>query len=463
MPYSGYDPQQPGALPDVSGGGRDPSAYYALSPGGRFPGDIYSYLEYLSGLDRGTAGSNPDYNVPDWLQNLPGSGGNVLRRLLSAHERNVQNGGTGQSPDLPGGPLHSFFSGPGAYYGPPGGELNGVIDIGRPTPWDGVDDPGLGRGVSETVPGGGGGRGGGGGNRTPLAPPIPYAGLSFRPSFEAWNPSGAGGPITTPGRSSLFGAATPTPAGPRPGTTPGRGGAGGGAGGGRAGRGSGVGGAGGGGGRNNQNLGVGARPGSSPPAGLQDFLDSLGRATDPVHFRQTGEDFRAGTLGGVDVGNLDRGTPGWLFDPTTGIVNTSGFPGATPFGPETGQNRDSYIAQLHDQGLSNESIATLLGPYGFTYTGPSAALRSDSKPGEGMFDLRPGTWEWNWGTGPVLVDKELRAQGQGGYSFARDLSGRPAGSDDGPNLGRAVTDVAMAGRDPSFNDPSSFAWGALAY
>lgn len=462
MPYSGFDPQQPGSLLDVSGGGRDPSAYYALSPGGRFPGDTYFYLEYLSALDRGTAGGDPDYNVPDWLQNLPGSGGNVLRRLLSAHERNVQNGGTGQSPDLPGGPPHSFFSGPGAYYGPPGGELNGVIDIGRPTPWDGVDDPGLGRGVSETGPGDGGGRGGGGGNRIPLAPPVPYAGLSFSPSFEAWNPSGSRGPITTPGRSSLFGAPAPTP---RPGATPGRGtgtGTGAGAGGGAGGRG---GGNGGGGGRNNQNPGTGAgtRPSSTPPPGLQDFLDSLGKPTDPVHYRQTGEDFRAGTLGGVDVGNLDRGTPGWLYDPTTGIVNTSGFPGPTPFGPSYGQGLTSYTNQLHDQGLSNESIATLLGPYGFTYTGPSASLRSDAQPGEGMFRTNPAEWNWNWGTGPVLVDKEQRAQGQGGYSFARDLSGRPAGGDEGLDLGRAVKDVAMAGRDPSFNDPSSFAWGALAY
>src|SRR6185436_160942 len=65
-------------------------------------------------------------------------------------------------------------------------------------------------------------------------------------------------------------------------------------------------------------------------------------------------------FGGVDVNNIDFRTPGWLDDPTTGILNTAGMPNATPFGPNSnnrgGYNQafDAYLNQLHDQGLSTD-------------------------------------------------------------------------------------------------------------
>lgn len=433
MPYTGFDPQTPASPYDVSGGGLDPSAYYALSPGGRFPGDVQNVLEWLAAQSRGTAGGNPSYDVPDWLQRLPGSGGNIIRRLLSAHERNVQTGGTGQQPTLPGGQPHTFFSGPGAYYGPPGGELNGVVDIGRPGIWDGPDDPGLGRGVSDTSPAPRQRGGGGGGGGVQMGAFQPTQQLTFKPSFVGWNPIAQGGASipSSIGPSSLYGSPTPAP---KPNPRQGNSGTANGAGSGNTGSGSGRRVGGGGSNRNNPITPSTTPPGaavskplsgpkSSSPADILEWLSGLGDLpgglTEAAQNRMTGADLRNQQFGGIDVGNLDRGTPGWLFDPTTGIVNTGGFPGATLQAPHDQQSFDSYLTQLHDLGFSNESISTVLGRQGYQQN-------------------EDGGWNWNWGAGPVV-------RGDNGYQFARDASVPRGGG--------------SAGEHSQITSPDPRAWG----
>lgn len=391
MPYTGYDPFGP---QDPSGGGLDPSLYYALSSGGRFPGDEQNYLEYLAAQSRGTAGGNPDYDVPDWLTRLGRIG-----RLLGSHERNVQRGGEGQAPSDVGGYPYHFFSGPGASYGPPGGPLHGLVDQGRPTdPWDGPDRP---QGGSTGGGDGKGGRGGGGPkfnfNFTP------YAGMQHQSSFVDWQPTQAFAGSSGPTRfaqgqgSSSRPAQTTPPLGAGGGVRlPGVGG-GGGQGGGRGGAGQGGQGRGGGRGGGGKGGGKNTKPTQTDPAA--EFLSWLfgSRGEGNRWGAAPGPGLRPNIGGGVDVNNIDKGTPGWMQDPTTGIWDTRGMPNATPFGPNPGESFDSYLGRLHDSGLDSEAIGGLVGPYGFHQN-------------------EKGEWEQGWGTGPVI-------RGPGGYQFANENRG----------------------------------------
>lgn len=395
MPYTGFDPYGP--EPDPSGGGLDPSFYYAASPGGRFPGDEQNRLEWQAAHSRGTAGGNPDYDVPDWATRLGKFG-----RLLGLHERNAQQGGEGQEPGAVGGYPYHFFSGPGASYGPPGGPLHGLVDQGRPgDPWDGADRP-------EYVPQDTGsgkkkhGGGGGGGGFNFAAMPA-YQGIQHQGSFVDWQPTQPFGAASGPTRF-VPGQGSSTP---RPIAAPAAGGAGKpGVGGQRGAGGGGVGGVGGGAGpgkgRGGKGAGTGAgtgkgkpgklTPGSPRPNGSGNPLDSLLAWLTGRDRVGPGGSLRDSIGGGVDPNNLDMGTPGWMRDPTSGVHNTGGFPGATPFAPNPGENFDSYLTRLHDAGFDSGSIGGMLGPNGFK--------QNDQ-----------GGWEWGWGTGPVV-------RGADGYQFA---------------------------------------------
>lgn len=403
MPYTGYDPYGP---QDPSGGGIDPSLYYALSPGGRFPGDTQNYLEYLAAQSRGTAGGNPDYDVPDWMTRLGRIG-----RMLGAHERNVRQGGEGQAPSDVGGYPYQFWSGPGASYGPPGGPLHGLVDQGRPTdPWDGADRP-QGGGTNAD---GGKGHGGGGGQKFNFNF-TPYAGMQHQSSFVDWQPtqafSGSSGPTRfVLGRGSTSMPATKPP--PPLGGGFGAGGGGGKGGGGRGGGGKGGrGGGGAGGGKNGKPTGPASGGGSGDPN--LDFLSWLVSSRgDPNRWGAAmGPGLRQNIGGGVDPNNIDKGTPGWMQDPTTGIWDTRGMPNATPSGPEPGESFDHYLTRLHDSGLDSEAIGGLVGPYGFHQTDA-------------------GDWEQGWGTGPVI-------HGPDGYQFANAAGGKAGlnGGLGGPNGG----------------------------
>ena len=390
MPYTGFDPYGP--EPDPSGGGLDPSFYYAASPGGRFPGDDQFFLEWLAAQSRGTAGGNPDYDVPDWMTKW-----GKLGRALGWHERNVQNGGEGQSPNLPGGYPYHFFSGPAASYGPPGGPLHGLVDQGRPgDPWDGADRPPY--VPQDTRDGKKKGGGGGGGHKFTF---TPYQGMQGQGgSFVGWQPthpfSGSSGPT----QFVQGGGAAPVTTTPSGTVAPGMGG---------GGRGNGGGGQGGGGGKGagkNGGKGQGTPGGGGKPGQGGDPLgDLLGWLTGRRDRVGPGHSLRDSIGGGVDTGNLDKGTPGWLRDPTTGVHNTGGFPGPTPFGPNSGESFDSYLTRLHDAGFDSGSIGSMLGPYGYR--------QNDA-----------GGWEWGWGTGPVV-------RGENGYQFANQGGSIPVMTDPG--------------------------------
>lgn len=311
--------------------------------------------------------------MPDWLTGLGRIG-----RLLGAHERNVQQGGAGQEPSLPGGYGYHGFSGPGAAYGPGGiTPTRGLFDQGRPADaiWD----------MPEMRPPGGGdggpaprrrGGGGGGGNFEF----TPYAGLQHRAQFVDWQPIAPGTSSNEPTRF-VPGAGSSTPAtsvppapGGKPGKQPGgRGGRGGAGGGGGTGRGGGrQPGAGGGGG--------GARqPGAQGGGGDGSIFDSPAPPRGP--FVNVGGSARPNIMGGIDTNFLDFRTPGWRRDPTTGIVNTSGMPLPTPPAQGAFESDSAYRERLHDIGFTEDDIMSMTGP------------------GSG------------WGTGGVV-------RGEGGYQFA---------------------------------------------
>lgn len=396
MAYTGYDPYGP--APDNSGGGLDPSLYYAISPGGRFPGDEENYREYLAAQSRGTAGGNPGYDVPDWVERF-----GKLGRLAGWHERNVQNGGEGQSPNQVGGYPYHFFSGPGASYGPPGGPLHGLVDQGRPgDPWDGADRP-------EYVPQdtkGGKKKGGGGGGGSFNLVPQPYAGLSGGGSFVDWQPthpfSGSTGPTRFVGGQGASSPATAPVTQGAPGAAgPGRGAVGGG--GGRGGRGRGLGSGKGKGGAKGGGKGGDKQGNLDPETLLEILLGPRGlRRHDPLG---PGPGLRESIGGGVNTNNIDMGTPGWMRDPTAGVHNTGGMPGPTPFAPNPGDTFDSYLTRLHDAGFDSGSIGSMLGPNGFK--------QNDQ-----------GGWDWGWGTGPVI-------RGADGYQFANQGGSTPVMWDPG--------------------------------
>lgn len=399
MPWTGFDGPQPGDPIDVSGGGADPTLYYGLAPGSPFPGTDQNYLGYNSGNPYGT----PGYAPPGWLAWLAGHvrGGETL---LNAHTGNVNGPGAGQDPGLgTAGYPYQFFSGPGAPYGPANGPGHGLVDMGRPPGeiWDHPEwQP---EGTSTSGKGGGKGKGGQQAGHFSFQP---YQGLNYHSSFVDWQPTTPG---TTPKGATRFVAGAgsslpggPVPAGPGGPQKPGKGGKGG------RGGGNGPGGAGTGPGAPNagkpgpgkpggQNGPSGGPYGSNPadPNSARPRLGYSGHGTDSM-------------FGGVDVNNIDFRTPGWLGDPTTGILNTAGMPNATPFAPDSNnrggysQAFDEYLNRLHDQGLSTNDIMSLLGPYGY---------KIDDN----------GDFQWQWGSGPVV-------RGDNGYTFARQASGGGGGA-----------------------------------
>lgn len=400
MAYTGFDPFGP---QDPSGGGLDPSFYYAVSPGGRFPGDVEAYLEWRAAQSRGTAGGDPDYDnagTQNLMNKIPGAGGKFLQWLAKFHANN-QAGGEGQSPDLPGGYPYHFFSGPAAQFGPPGGPLHGLVDQGRTSggTWD-QDRPGGDLGGNDDGKKKGGG--GGGSNFGPLTL-QPYQWLNHKSSFVDWQPtqpfSGSSGPTRfVQGQGSSFPSAQPPAGG-----TPGPGLSGGGKGKGKDGAGGGKGKKNAGGKNGDQKTGPGQK---SPLDELMDMLFSgpgLGTRGNAQRFGAPGGAMREGMGAGVNPNNLDMGTPGWMRDPTAGVNNTGGFPNPTPSAPRPGESYNDYMTRLHDQGFGTGDILSMLGPNGYRQNGA-------------------GDWEWGWGTGPVVRDES-------GYHFAnqqpgsRDISG----------------------------------------
>jgi hypothetical protein len=309
-----------------------------------------------------------------------------------------------------GGPVN-FFSGPGATYTSPGSTLNGLGDIGNPRPADGTDSPGLGA-VPNSGPlsGGGGGKGhggGGGGGGTYVF--HPYGGLQGQGAFVNWNPKypgqAAGGATFTGGSPSSDRPALAPPPPPRgSGGVPGQGEPGGGGkapGGGSAGRSPG-------------------KPGKTPAQDLPAPGAGLGARPAPRQSDPLNQGYK-----GVDTTNLDRGTPGYVQDSTTGIQDTAGMPMGTLPAPKPGESYQDYMTQLHDLGYSQDSIASIVGRYGF---------------GPGPTGPGPGGEGWNWGTGPVM-------RGANGYGFANQQPG--LGATGGPNaadrIGGGGSGTSIAG------------------
>lgn len=436
MPETGFDPFggfTPGAPIDMSGPGTDPSYAWALAPGGRFPGDEYFWREYQAALANGTAGGDPNYD-PNRAQEWLSGRHSLLGMLMRGHIAN-QAGGPGQAPTLPGGYPWQGASGPGAAYGPGGNSpTRGLFDLGRPpdTAWDSPEHRPPGE-IEVNSPAKKKGNGGGKGHYTF----TPVNGIQHQSQFVDWQPITPG---TTSTEATRFipglGSSTPiqtqasAPAAAGRGKQPraGRAGAGGGDGGSRTGAGAGT------------KPIAGARPGGGGTPVPLGQVPGSGDGSVPRGAQiNLGTTMRENIFGGVDTNNLDHRTPGWLRDPTTGIMNTSGFPNATPFAPTSGgyrtsmgqlipgQNFDDYATALHDAGYNSEDILSLLGPYGY---------RQDDQ----------GNWQWGWGTGPVMRDPVT-----GAYGFARDFSGRQLGasgpgSSEGRSGGgaRGATDLASA-------------------
>lgn len=342
---------------------------------------------------------------------------------MNANTANVRSPGAGQDPSAPAGYGYQFYSGPGAAYGPGGvSPTRGLVDEGKP-PGSAYDSP-------EYRPPGGNDAGpagkpkGGGRAHTSFAGAYqPYQGMQSHPQFVDWQPSPPGMPVQGATRFVGGGPSSTTPAPPPAPGKPGKGGgkspaaAPGGAGGGT---GAGAGrppltGAGG--------PGAGQRPGGAGTGAAPQDGSSIFKPGIPGQ-NVNHPDLRGGIFGGVDTNYLDYRTPGWLRDPTTGTYNTSGFPNATPFAPNSnnrgGANQafDAYVTALHDAGFGTDDIMSLVGPYGY---------RLDDR----------GDWQWGWGTGPTV---STGAHG-GGYTFARDASGGGKGgnSSDKPNAADRLT------------------------
>ncbi len=115
---------------------------------------------------------------------------------------------------------------------------------------------------------------------------------------------------------------------------------------------------------------------------------------------------------GIDAGNIDRGTPGWMRNPTTGTNDTAGMPLPTPRVPQPGESEGQYMDYLHGLGYGVDDIFGLMG-------------------GGRGFERDTGTGEWGWdgwGTGPVV-------RGQDGYQFANAAGGGAGGRDGGGGSG----------------------------
>jgi hypothetical protein len=321
----------------------------------------------------------------------------------------------GQPPTDPstGGP-NNFWSGPGAAFGPPGSTLGGTGDIGRPAPMDGTDSAGLGNvggpGGSAAPPAKGRGGGGGGGGTYVF---HPYGGLQGQGSFVNWDPTYPGQTPDAATFTSGSGSSDRRPAAPPP-ARGGRqaGGSGSDPDGGTGGPGRPVG------GRGGPGKGQGKVPSPQAPGGP---LGPPGKPSKPVN---PGNQAAGGA--GVDTNQLGRGTPGWMQDPTTGIQDTSGMPmGTLPaWGP--GESYQDYMTQLHDAGWSQDSIASILGPYGL---GPGG--KGPGPTGEG----------WNWGTGPVVL-------GPAGYQFMNQLGGQGIGATGPSPAGGGVSPMTQGPWSP---------------
>lgn len=446
MPDTGYSPGGDfgtGGQPiDMSGGGLDPSAYYALSPGGAFPGDEWAYLQWLSGVSRGTAGANPSFQLPDWMLHASGGKGALSKFVQwNATHGGVGNPPTGFGTGESGGYPYQLYSGPGAAYGPQGGPLSGLIDQGNPNNIDGPSDP---AGGSQPAGKGTKPKGhGGGGAAAPNFTFSPYQGIGYKPSFVAWQPiaPGSQGPypptefVSPGGRavpSNSVAPLAPQTAGPKVNPHP-------------TGKWRGP--------NKGKPLGKGGKPPAGAPGaggpggpggpggGSGDPLDLLLHGPGPNNV----SDHHDPTFSGFNPNNLDKATPSWVLDPTTGINNTAGFPGATIPAPKEGQSWDDYYSALHDAGFNMDTIGSLLGPYGFEQTGGAGRGGNPSEQG-------PPSWKWGWGTGPVVGDP-----GGGGYHFANQ--GGPGGGAGAPGGGWG----ASGGGHPDMSGGSSGYYNRLAY
>lgn len=388
---------------------------------------------------------------------LPGAYGSLISGLINAFVNNGANGGAGQAPGNPltsGGDPFQLYSGPGASFGPPGGSLNGLLDQGNPHNVDGLDNPfsKLDQGGSVTPSsakkGKGGGGGGGGGSFT--FTPVNEGNL-FTPSFVGMSPTqpgavshpasfvgGSGAPLgqfPSPGKSSSPVAAPGAPGGSK--------GSGGGTG------------SGGGGGKKLAGVQYGGTAPAIPPGGEKRpdgrIIDAAGHtiyipgsggassgpnATAPntgpagpglpvgPDGKPTGSILNALLGGGqvapsdrdphaLNISNIDKGSPGWTNDPTNSNQNTAGFPHSTLLDP-SGMSQADYIATLHDQGYTNEEIASLVGGYGFHISNPQ-----QGPPGP---NGAPGgdNVSFGWGTGPVVS-----GPGGGSYHFSNQGIGGP--------------------------------------
>ena len=394
-PYSGYDPIEHGQGAegfDPVGNAHNMSEYYALAPGGRFPGDVWAYLEGQAAQDpasnRTGYDANPDYNAADWLEHIPGRLGNVIARLVRWHEWNVRNNDSAAVYNpLRAGDVYQGWSGPGASYGPMGGPLHGLLDQGNDHlgDFDYGGEPG-----ASTQGEGGRRRGGGGGNNFGPLNYQPYTGVSHNASFVDWQPTQ---PFTVgggPARMVTRPLNVPPVAAPqgRPPVA---------AGGGRGGRGSGGSNAGGGGGRRAGSGRAGSTGSTANDMGFGPAMAELLSLLFPQGGVQRSPAGPAGNVGsgsgisagssaysrfrpnvapsqmdygrgtgerGYDTNYLERGTPGWVRDPTTGILNTAGMPRATPPARGMFATDDDWITALHDLGYDNESIAGMMGDWG---------------------------------------------------------------------------------------------------
>jgi hypothetical protein len=148
---------------------------------------------------------------------------------------------------------------------------------------------------------------------------------------------------------------------------------------------------------------------------------------------------------GYDTGFLDRGTPGWTHDPTTGILNTAGMPGATPGARRSGETADDYITRLHDQGMDMESIIGMMNgwgtgnvvrrpgaggddSYGFAnapWIDPADPYASPSRPGyDTNYPTVSGGAYWDAGHGGGAFGGEYHGGGAsvGGGARSNDLT-----------------------------------------
>jgi hypothetical protein len=257
-------------------------------------------------------------------------------------------------------------------------------------------------------------RGGGGGGRFSF---TPYAGINHQPSFVDWQPiqPETPGPYEptrfVEGRGGTRRAEAPVQPG---------GGGGMGRGGGAGGRQGRDGGPGGGGGAGRPGGGQQRPQGGAPVDPLEYFQEIARRVLGP----NIGEAARGNIFGGVNTNFLDYGTPGWREDPTTGIMNTGGFPNPTPPARGPMEDIESYANRLHDLGFGMDDIMSMVGPSsgwgtGGVVRGPDGyqfanqetptgmTMNPLGRPGEGMFGGAGGGGGGQTGTGPSATMEDF--------------------------------------------------------